>query len=200
MAFKPVRAVTLASMAVAALLYGGGYFDAQTPPRDTDAAFLVGGTGATAGQVDRRPSDERQFLAAVNDHRGRFNASTYRTNRANALCAAKPTPVVQNWVGVVDTFSATDQGTGVLSVAIGDGVLVRTWSNAVSDMGDLTMLQANTLVLAIATNAAIGQLVTFSGTLIPSRPDCFKDTGVTESGTMADPEFIFRFTTLRELE
>jgi hypothetical protein len=154
----------------------------------------------------RMPDDERAFLTVVVSGRQTFNAGrnelakgSARPLRASAICNAITPGPVDSWVGKVAHLSTNGDGKGVLAVEIGPNIFVKTWNNAVSDIGDSTLLEPGSPVYRRALSLRRGQRVQFSGTLFANETDCVRESSLTLEGSLTKPEFIFRFSDLSPL-
>lgn len=67
-----------------------------------------------------------------------------RPERGRQLCQMMPSVAVQNWHGTVYDLSANNDGNGVIEIAIGDNVYVRTMNNAFSDISYGTLIPFGT--------------------------------------------------------
>ena len=100
---------------------------------------------------------------------------------------------ISGWVGTIRTLSSNGDGKGVLSIAIGDKVEVKTWNNSFSDVFDNTLLDPASSIFQTLTALKTGQKVKFSGEFVTSAIDCVKESSLTMAGSMTEPEFILRF-------
>jgi hypothetical protein len=161
--------------------------------------------------VDR--AGEATVLAVLNDYAISYEEATndmakgaLRPGRARALCSRLPfirvRGVVQDWIGTIETLSATGDGRGVLAVRIGPHATVQTTNNGFSEsLSQLsTLLASRSPVTKAAMALEVGRKVQFSGVLFPSNTDCMLETSVTMDGSMRDPEYLFRFTDLKAAE
>jgi hypothetical protein len=71
---------------------------------------------------------------------------------------------------------------------------VQTWNNALSDIEDDTLIDPKSALFAKASALSVGQEVTFSGAFRPYTTDCIREGSLTLSGSITEPEFIFRFS------
>lgn len=146
------------------------------------------------------PDDQAAFVSAAVSARTAYrNAPNElaqggtRAKRRADLCSVLKARAVSNWVGTIVDLSSNGDGKGVLAVRIGDGVTVKTWNNAVSDIGDKTLIEPNTDLFAKLATMTAGQKVKFSGQFIGSDVDCVREGSMTLAGSMTEPEFVFRF-------
>jgi hypothetical protein len=148
------------------------------------------------------PSDQRSFLSAIDSGRSAYRSGSNdmqrgaaRPARAKAICSALGrSKEVRDWVGQVATLSSNGDGKGVFGVTIAKDVTVATWNNALSDIGDRTLIEPDSALFRKASALSKGQWVKFSGTFRPSDVDCAKESSLTLAGSMTDPDFVFRFS------
>ena len=160
------------------------------PPRDADAM----------------PDDEAALLVAVEAARRQYQMAandmargSARPTRAQDICRTIPSPAVSGWVGTIAALSTNSEGKGVLSIQIAPRVLVKTWSNAVSDYGDGTLIDPASPLFRAASLLQAGQRVRFSASLIPDRTDCFREASTSLAGSIAEPEFIMRLEDIQAI-
>jgi RNA polymerase subunit RPABC4/transcription elongation factor Spt4 len=165
------------------------------------------------------PADEATLIAAVLLARDQYNAGANdmakgaaRPARAKTLCALGETGArfapqlgfnssVKDWVGKVVTLTTNNDGKGVLGLEIADDVQLKTWNNDVSDAFDQTLIEPTSALFPVAVGLHADQHVKFSGSLFrKSSSDCFEESSVTLVGSMTQPEFIFRFTSIVPLD
>jgi len=102
----------------------------------------------------------------------------------------------QDWIGTVTKVDSNSDGKGVLAISISNNVRLQTWNNDLSDIEDNTLIQPRTELFQRASLLKEGQLVSFSGSFIPEREDCIKESSMTLRGKLDDPEFVFRFASV----
>jgi len=132
--------------------------------------------------------------AASNDlQRGGLKAE-----RDAAVCAAIPNLQATDWTGVIRTIDANGEGKGVITIEVAENVQIKTWNTAFSDIMDETLVDPASPVFAAALKKAEGDVVTFSGEFISGEDaGCVRESSLTLSGAVQDPQFIFRFSGLR---
>jgi hypothetical protein len=152
------------------------------------------------------PADQVQFLgivqAAQADYRAAANDMAkggVRADRRGKLCALLKQPVVKDWVGTLDTQSSSNDGKGVLSVGIGKDVSLRTSNNSFSDTEVNTLIDPSSSVFKSAVALKRGDTVVVSGTFIGDKDDCIKESSLTLDGSLRQPAFFFRFSSIRKL-
>jgi hypothetical protein len=153
---------------------------------------------AAAGDM---PQDQKQFVEIVE----RFDRAyaqadsdiakdATRLQRAKAICAAIRTPLVQNWTGTVFKVSSNREGKGVLELTLSTHMRVTTWNDSIADIGDKTLIDPKSPLFDQAILLKKNQQVLFSGSFIPDSMNCFRETSMTLSESMDEPEFLFRFS------
>ncbi len=168
------------------------------PPPPTDADKL-------AALAPQQPKDEAAFTKAVGDARtaydkaGDDDRASLQSSRAAAICAAVKKPDVKGWVGAVKEVDRDPGGRTILSIALPDGTLVKTWNNAMSDIDDKTLILAGTPLAAAVGKLAVGDPVRFSGTFFSDEPDCYRSSRLSLDQSMTEPSFLFRFTDFDKL-
>lgn len=152
------------------------------------------------------PPSQRAFIAAVEAGQTAYRSGANdmqkgaaRPARAKAICSTLSSKAVSDWVGQVYKLSSNGDGKGVLSIKIAKDVTVATWNNAVSDIGDKTLIEPDSALFGRASSLSQGQWVKFSGTFRPSSVDCVLEGSITLSGSLTEPDFIFRFSEITPL-
>jgi len=154
------------------------------------------------------PPDQQEFVKAVDSARNAYKSAANemlkgieRVNRRKAICKALNGPNVKNWIGkIAQLRSAGKDARGVLAVSIGTKITVKTWNNDFSDLNFDTLINTDSPLFASVSAMKVGDSVVFSGHFFPSEEDCVKEGSLTTSGSMNDPEFIFRFRQVEVLK
>lgn len=139
----------------------------------------------------------RKFKAAYGGAQNDMLRGATRPARGSELCGVLPSGTVTDWTGEIARLSSNNDGKGVVSIKVADGVYMKTWNNALSDFGDRTMIDTTSPLFARVAALAVGQAVRFSGDLVRSDLDCFREGSLSVSGAMTEPEFIIRFTDIK---
>jgi TPR repeat protein len=147
------------------------------------------------------PESEKLLIAAVQKARAAYAAGANemaqgaaRPARAKAVCGGIKNLQVNDWIGEVQTLSSNSDGLGVLSIQIAEGIVIKTWNNAISDTSAKTLLDPESPVFKKAVLLKKGQRVKFAGQFIRDETDCFREGSLTLKGSIAKPEYIFRFS------
>jgi len=116
------------------------------------------------------PASEAAFIRTIINARRQYDAGqtemakgAARPARKMAICNVLAGVDVTDWVGKISTLSTNNDGRGVLAIAIDDKIWVTTYNNAVSDIGDHTLIDPNSTLYRRALNLQPGQIVRFSG-------------------------------------
>ncbi|NNM71905.1 hypothetical protein [Enterovirga aerilata] len=200
MSSKLANGLLVVTGAVIILAYLGSQADQQR-------SNVADGTRGAANLVsydrvrDLMPDTERALIAAVERGRAAYISGSNdmakgasRPSRARDLCTISGLQTATRWVGRISELSSNSEGRGVLAVEIAKDISLKTWNNSISDAGDRTLIEPDSLLYGKAVALSKGQYVAFSGTFLRSATDCIKESSLTISGSMTDPEFVFRFT------
>ena len=165
--------------------------------RWTWITLLLAGLSQTAAAGDM-PQDQKQFIEIVEHFHGAYAQSdndiakdATRLQRAKAICAAVRTPLVHNWTGTVFKVSTNREGKGVLELTLSTYMRITT---SIADGGDNTLIDPKSPFFDQTVLLKKNQQVLFSGSFIPDPMDCFRETSMTLSESMDEPEFLFRFS------
>lgn len=153
------------------------------------------------------PAEQSAMIEIVEAARQRYATSTNdmakgasRPSRAQALCSALPNRTVNGWIGRVSKLNTNNQGKGVLEVEIGRDILIKTWNNSFSDISNKTLIEPSSALFSVAIQLKKGQLVRLNGQFFASETDCISESSVSLSGSINEPEFIFRFQSITQIE
>jgi hypothetical protein len=176
--------------------------DYNGPSRSaTQATGPLESTPARTGLV--MPVDEEGFVRAVQEGQVAFQRAPNemaqggtRSRRRLAICQILRRRSVSGWIGRIAKLSSNSDGKGVLEISLADSIRVETWNNDLSDVSDETLIDPSTALFALLSQMKQGDQVVFSGTFIPSDTDCVKESSMSLGGSMTDPEFVFRFSSV----
>ena len=148
------------------------------------------------------PDAQAQFVQIVEDSAAAISAaetdlqrSQLLITRDQALCAVPGVAgVVDNWVGEVHDIGANGDGLAYVSIEIAPTILVKTWNNAFSDIGDDTLIGPNVPFFQTLIPMTEGTKVTFSGDFLNDDAVCVQGANLTEVFYGSDPDFLFRFS------
>lgn len=148
------------------------------------------------------PSAQEQFTSVVESHISQYKAaanelqkSTLRTNRKQALERALPDTTVSGWIGTIKKMETTSDGKAGITVQLqGSPILLMTWNNGFSDLFGSTLIEHGSALYNRIASLSTGARVSVSGTFFTDKHDHVRECSVTESGSMTEPEFLFRFS------
>ena len=160
---------------------------------------------SAASSLPAMPADERAFCDVVSSYgqqykqaessdENQIKLSQLRMARRQALVAAIARPSVHAWVGELGSLETSGDGTASFSVKLPCGVKIETWNNGLSDISDHTMVAPTSQLYNQLAALKEGDRVKVSGVLVRGGQDGFKESSVSEQGSMEDPEFVFRFS------
>jgi hypothetical protein len=135
------------------------------------------------------------IMAQVQNPAG-ADLANWRQKRAAMICQTIPGLTVTNWVGTVDKLDTTIAGGGVISIAVMPNVDFGTAPNTLLNMGSNTVISPGSPLFHTLSTLQVGDKVMFSGQLFSSQSDCAQEASVTDSGSMQNPLFITRFTSI----
>ncbi len=173
------------SIAAPALIGAIAVVHSKSPVRDT-----VG-----------RPTEEVNFITAVQRAKDQFASGSNdmqkgasRPTRAREICAVLRSLQIQNWVGTIEELTSNSDGKGVVTINIGEAILVKTWNNSLSDIVDETLIDPESPLFNKASALVKGEMVFFSGSFLPNKIDCVKEASLSLHGSITSPEFIMKFS------
>ncbi len=164
----------------------------------------LGGSASTAPVV--LPPEEARLVEIVSVAQAESRKAEndmqrggIKAKRDKALCEAITSLAVNDWIGTVEKVDSNSDGKGVLEIFIAEDIKVKTWNNALSDIGSKTLIEPGSPVFVAASAMKRGQRVAFSGTFVRgSEGDCLGEGSLSLRGKIEDPEFIFRFSSISE--
>ena len=149
------------------------------------------------------PSEETKFIDIVTKHTESFESaknelqeSAFRDLRKSELSKNFKRRKFEKWQGTIDDLQTNTDGKAILEVKISNGIIIKTWNNALSDIAVHTMIDKNTPVYAALLNMKKGDKIVFSGSFLPSDEDHFEEASLTIQGSMKNPEFLFLFSSI----
>lgn len=177
-------------------------------------AVIVGAvSGSGSSSINRVPaeklpipSDQARFERAVLSARTSYNSAAnelaaggIRNSRRQAICDAVINQQASDWVGRIETLTSNGDGKGVVSLSMTQYMHVATWNNNLSDIRDQTLIDPTSSMFKELAALKVGDLVKFSGHFSSSNTDCVGEQSVTLRGSMTDPAFTMRFSSIRKI-
>ncbi|MGY4175788.1 hypothetical protein ACVIHH_001079 [Bradyrhizobium sp. USDA 4518] len=152
------------------------------------------------------PSDQAHFVGAVTTARTAYKAAPnelaaggVRSSRQQTICRAVPDRSASGWVGKISQLTSNGDGKGVISVSVGPDIHLATWNNAMSDIGSNTLIDPSSSMFKTLSTLKRGDIVRFSGRFESSKVDCLGEQSITLAGSMTNPAFTMRFTSISKL-
>ncbi|MBR9780844.1 MAG: hypothetical protein GYB52_20780 [Rhodospirillales bacterium] len=152
------------------------------------------------------PDDELLLIQIVNTAKSAYSDAAndmakggVRAQRRADICQNLPSLQVNGWIGRITELGSNSEGKGVLSVEIHDNITVGTWNNALSDINSNTLIDPTSDLFQQAVALSDGDLVEFSGSFQNGDADCLAEKSMSQAGSINDPEFTFRFKSIRKL-
>lgn len=153
------------------------------------------------------PEDEIAFITVIRDYQNQFvNAknelqeSLLRDERKKELGLLKKQLNVYEWVGTIRKLETNSDGKAIISVEIAPKVFLKTWNNALSDFSENTLIEKSSELYKILLNLGIGSKIIFSGHFFHSNEDFFEEQSMTIKGAMKEPEFLFKFISIKPIQ
>lgn len=151
------------------------------------------------------PQDQARFIAAVSSAQAAYRAAPndmaaggLRRQRRSDLCKTLATRTVNDWLGTASVISSTNDGRGVLKVEIARNAALGTWNASFPDIVDRTLVEPGSDLFRAAVTLKTGDKVVFSGTFFPDEEDCVREVSDTIAGALREPNFLFRFHSIRK--
>lgn len=140
---------------------------------------------------------QSESLLAKND----MQRGGIKSIRDENLCAILKSKKIKNWDGFVTKISANEDGRGVLSVKIANGITLKTWNNSYSDSKFGTLIDQKSELFTAASSLEEGDHVVFSGEFYSGNSDaeCIYESSIGLRGGLQEPEFIFKFDKIHKI-
>lgn len=161
----------------------------------------------------QQPGDEASFLSTMKSFEDNFSTAgenevkqdQIRKQRRDALAQMMRQRKVTGWLGTVEDVGTSENGNASLKVSLGNNVYVKTNNNMVSDGLQIvldpqlgpSMIKENSDLYKTLAGMKSSDTVIFSGSFYPDEKDFIQEISVTTSGSMDEPEFIFKFSSLQ---
>lgn len=157
---------------------------------------------AKADPIDeKRPKVQAQFIEIIaaaqqksKDADNDMQRGSAKSERDKNVCAILKGMKVKDWTGTITKITSNSDGKGVIEVEIAKKITIKTWNNALSDIGDDTLIEPGTKFFDFVASLKKGTQIQFSGNFFRGTGgDCIKESSMSLRGKLEDPEFIFRF-------
>lgn len=149
--------------------------------------------------VERMPEDQKSFLdvmaeasEAYKDAPNELVKSDIDRDRRTNSQEFTPGGELSGWVGVVEHLGTNGDGNGIVTIRANPITTFQTWNNAISDHRHKTLIPHDSELYDAIAQLAEGTPVVFSGRLLD-------EGSTTEHGSVTEPEFIVRFSSIKPL-
>lgn len=152
------------------------------------------------------PADEILFISTVEKYvsgfreaKNELQQSALRDQRKNEIAKTIGGRAVSSWVGKINQLETNTEGKAILSIQISPNIEIKTWNNALSDINANTLISKGSSLYSSLFELSRGQQVEFSGSFFSSKTDYVEETSMTIQGSMRNPEFLFKFKSVKPL-
>lgn len=152
------------------------------------------------------PEDQLKFIGVVGKYANGFGKaknelqqSALRDQRQNEISKIMTDRRVYSWIGEISKLQTNTDGDAIISIKVSPDIEIKTWNNAFSDINSSTLISKGSELYNSLLNLSRGQKVRFSGSFFSSQEDHFEETSVTIKGSMRNPEFLFKFSSIKPL-
>jgi len=187
-----------------AVAFGGS---SSSDSEETNSASVEASASQTPEVVDPNMSDyglypqsQADFISLVEKTREELDAaetdlqeSVIVRGRDKALCGLLSGGVANKWVGEIKDVGANGEGKAYLEIEIANDIRVKTWSNALSDIFDNTLIPTSSKFFDRLVAMQKGDLVYWSAKFLSDSNSCLKGANLTEYFYGKDPKFIVDF-------
>ncbi|CAQ82785.1 MULTISPECIES: zinc ribbon domain-containing protein [Photorhabdus] len=150
------------------------------------------------------PSDQAEFIRIVSSFvdkyasaKNELQKSSLREQRREALADAFTQNSVNSWIGTIVELRTNNDGKAILSVKVSPNIELATWNNEFSDIRSGTLIEKDSAIYDELFSLSVGQKIEFSGYFFSSSIDSFEEKSMTTDGSMKNPEFLFKFFSVR---
>lgn len=159
--------------------------------------------GAPLQAFAKMPPKEQGLISIVSQYAAKADSAPndmamagFRHDRAVAVCDLLGGLLISNWTGTIEDIDSTGSGDGVLAVTISPQITLSTSNNNFSNALDQTAIPPGTPLFNKVSAMKVGDKVEFSGQFLQSDQDCIQEGSITTEGSMDDPNYSFRFTSV----
>lgn len=179
---------------------------ASKPSKQEDMSPSTQDNNQQIATVDTKridlPKEQMDFISTVlsfttkyKDADNELKKSAVRAERKAAISSKLKSLDIRDWIGDVKQMGTNSEGKAYIVVQLSDSnVAVKTWNNALSDIGSDTLIELNSNLFKSLSEMSKGTRIKFSGKFLKSDLDYVKEASLTEAGSMQNPEFIFKFS------
>lgn len=150
------------------------------------------------------PPSQKLFINIIEKYIKGFHAaknelqqSSLRDQRKKELAELIHYRSASSWVGTIFRLETTTDGKATLSIRVTPDIEIKTWNNSFSDIDSNTLIEKGSPLYNSLFDLSHGQQVEFSGSFFRSNTDYFEETSMTIQGAMTNPEFLFKFQSVK---
>ena len=153
------------------------------------------------------PIAQVRFLEILAASAQRYNArqndlqiAAIRQDRARNICSTVEGLKFNDWLGRIESISSTLSGKAALRVRITPEIELKTMNSDLSDIGQNTLIPADSPLYKSIYNLPSKQWIRVSGLFFASQSDCIREGSLTNEGSLTEPEFVVRFTNITNIK
>jgi hypothetical protein len=157
----------------------------------------------SSGEYGTYSDDQKEFIriiedaiVEIEDAETELQQSVALRKRDDALCAVLNKRVATNWTGKITEVGSNSEGYAHVEIELADGVRVKTWNNAFSDIGDDTLISPSADFFDNLVAMSEDTVVTWSGKFAAGDSFCLKKANLTQTFYGIDPQFIVKFSNI----
>lgn len=186
-----------------------GLINAPDQPKEASSSSNAAKTSAEVQKEAKIaiPRDQEQFINTVEKYvngfreaKNELQQSALRDQRKNELAKLIRDRSASSWVGTISQLETNTEGKAILSIRVSPDIEIKTWNNALSDINSNTLIDKGSHLYNSLFDLSRGQQVEFSGSFFSSVTDHIEETSITIQGSMRNPEFLFKFQSVKPLK
>lgn len=185
-----------------------GLINAPDQPKEANSSSNTARASSETPKEEKIaiPLDQEQFINAIGNYVNGFRAaknelqqSALRDQRKKELAKLVRGRSVSSWVGTISQLETNTEGKAILSIRVSPDIEIKTWNNALSDISSNTLIEKGSDLYSSLFDLSRGQSVEFSGSFFSSETDYIEETSITIQGSMRNPEFLFKFQSVKPI-
>jgi len=144
----------------------------------------------------RMPAGQKSFLAVIAEAANAYEDAPNELVKSSIDKARRvdsreftSNGQLKGWVGILERLGTNGDGNGIIVIRANPKTTFQTWNNAFSDINDKTLIPNGSELYNAVAQLAEGTPVIFSGRLLG-------EGSTTEEGSVMEPEFIVRFSSI----
>jgi len=141
-----------------------------------------------------------QYAGEFGNAANELQQSALRDKRRDALGQTIGSRRIDSWRGTIAELKTNTDGKAILSIRIATDIEIKTWNNALSDITSGTLIEKWNPVYNSLINLKLGDAVEFSGSFLPSENDYLQESSLTIMGSITQPEFLCKFSSVNAIQ